>query len=42
MTEGSIPGADQENIYQCIYHQDMLKPYQRETKLLQFSRDTYS
>ena len=36
MTEGNISN---KKSYYCIYYQDRLKNYQRETKLFQFSRD---
>lgn len=40
MTEGSIPVADPKSSYYRIYCPDMLKTYQSETELIEFSRDT--
>ena len=40
MTDGNISGTNQKKNYYCIYCPDMKKTYQRETKLLEFSRDT--
>ena len=39
LTEGNISCTDQKNNYLCIYYQDMLKTYIRETKLFEFSQD---
>ena len=39
MIESNILGSDWKNNYYCIYCSDMLKNYQGETKLLEFSRD---
>ena len=39
MTEGNNPGTDRKNSYYFIFCPDILKSYQTETKLLEFSRN---
>ena len=39
MTMDTIPDADRKNSYYYIYFPDMLQTYQRETKLIEFTRD---
>ena len=39
-TEENIPCTNGKNGYYCVYCSDMLKTYQRETKLFDLSRDT--
>ena len=41
MTEGNIPGADQKSSFYCTDCPNMLKTYQREIGLFEFSRDSY-
>ena len=40
MAKGNILGKDRINSYYCISCPDMLKTYQRDTELFEFSRDT--
>lgn len=40
MTEGNIPVTDCKHSYYYIHCPDMVKTYQRETKLFKSSRDT--
>ena len=43
MNEGNIPGTDRKkNGYYYIYSMNMLKTYQRENKLFEFSQITNS
>ena len=39
-TEENIPCTNGKNGYYCVCCSDMLKTYQRETKLFDLSRDT--
>ena len=40
MTEGNTPSADLKKSYCSIYYPNMLKNYQSQTKLFEFSQDT--
>ena len=40
ITEGNIFGTDQKISYYCVYYPDMLKTYQRQTKLYEFLWNT--
>ena len=40
MAKGNVLGKDRINSYYCISCPDMLKTYQRDTALFEFSRDT--
>ena len=39
MTEGNNPGTDRKNSYYFIFCPDILRSYETETKLLEFSRN---
>ena len=39
MTEGNIYGTDRKSTYYCVYCPNMLKTYQRQSKLFEFSGD---
>ena len=39
MIEGNNPGTDRKNSYYFIFWKDILKSYQTETKLPEFSRN---
>ena len=36
MTEGNIYGTDRKNFFYCFYYPNMLKTYQRQSKLFEF------